>query len=54
LAFGRQVIIGLRKLAVRHGKALFDRTNIERAMNFQAALKEHFAKDLATLQVKLS
>jgi hypothetical protein len=42
------------EVAVRHGKALFDRTDIERAMNFQAALKERFAKDLATLQVKLS
>jgi hypothetical protein len=45
---------GVDELAARHGKALFDRTDIERAMNFQAALKERFAKDLATLQVKLA
>jgi hypothetical protein len=44
---------GVEEIAARHGKALFDRTDIERAMNFQAALKERFAKDLATLQVKL-
>jgi hypothetical protein len=45
---------GVDEIAARHGKALFDRTDIERAMNFQAALKERFAKDLATLQVKLA
>ncbi len=45
---------GVDEVAVRHGKALFDRTDIERAMNFQATLKERFVKDLATLQVKLS
>ena len=44
---------GVDEVAARHGKALFDRTDIERAMNFQGALKERFAKDLATLQVKL-
>jgi hypothetical protein len=37
----------------RHGKALFDRRDIERAKNFHAMLKERFAKDLAMLQVKL-
>jgi hypothetical protein len=47
-------VAGVDEAAVRHGKALFDRTDIERAMNFQAALKERFARDLATLQVKLS
>jgi len=35
----------------RHGKALFDRTDIERARQFQATLKERFAKDLMTLKV---
>ena len=45
---------GIDEVAARHGKALFDRNGIERTMNFQATLKERFAKDLATLQVKLS
>ncbi|MFI5092982.1 MAG: hypothetical protein ACHQIK_06035 [Candidatus Acidiferrales bacterium] len=45
---------GVDEVTVRHGKALFDRTGIERAMNFQAMLKERFAKDLSTLQVKLT
>jgi hypothetical protein len=45
---------GVEEVAVRHRKALFDRTDIERAMNFQTVLKERFAKDLATLQVKLA
>jgi hypothetical protein len=47
-------VAGVDEVAVRHRKALFDRTDIERAMNFQAALKERFARDLATLQVKLA
>jgi hypothetical protein len=42
------------EVTARHGKALFGRTDIERAMNFQATLKERFVKDLATLRVKLS
>jgi hypothetical protein len=41
------------EVTARHGKALFDRRDIERAKNFHAMLKERFAKDLATLQVKL-
>jgi hypothetical protein len=45
---------GVDEIAARHGKALFDRTGIERAMSFQATLKERFAKDLATLQIKLN
>jgi hypothetical protein len=45
---------GFDEVAARHGKALFDRTGIERAMNFQTMLKERFAKDLSTLQVKLT
>jgi hypothetical protein len=41
---------GIEEIAARHGKALFDRPDIERAMEFQATLKQRFAKDLATLQ----
>lgn len=43
---------GVNEVTARHGKALFDRTDIERAKEFQAMLKERFAKDLATLDVK--
>lgn len=42
---------GAEEIAARHGKALFDRTDIERAMEFQATLKRRFAKELSTLQV---
>jgi hypothetical protein len=45
---------GTDEVTARHGKALYDRSDIERAVNFQAMLKERFAKDLATLQVALS
>jgi len=45
---------GVDEVAARHGKALFDRADIERAKNFHAMLKERFARDLATLQVQLS
>lgn len=41
---------GADEIAARHGKILFDRTDIKRAMEFQATLKLRFAKDLATLQ----
>lgn len=41
---------GVNEIAARHGKALFDRTDLERAIEFQAALKRRFAKDLSTLQ----
>lgn len=44
----------VNEVAARHGKALFDRTDIERAANFQATLKQRFAKDLATLRVQFS
>ena len=44
---------GVDEIAARHGKALFDRGDIERAKSFNAMLKERFAKDLTTLQVKL-
>ena len=45
---------GVDEVSARHGKALFDRVDIERAMKFQTVLKDRFAKDLAMLQVKLS
>jgi hypothetical protein len=45
---------GVDEVSERHGKALFDRADIERAMKFQTVLKDRFAKDLAMLQVKLS
>ncbi len=41
----------VEEIAARHGKALFDRTDIDRAMDFQATLKRRFSKDLSTLQV---
>lgn len=41
----------IEEIAARHGKALFDRTDIDRAVEFQATLKRRFAKDLCTLQV---
>jgi hypothetical protein len=44
---------GVDEVAARHGQALFDRHDIERAKNFHAMLKQRFTKDLATLQVKL-
>ena len=36
-------------ITARHGRVLFDAIDIDRAMAFQAALKNRFAKDLATL-----
>lgn len=44
---------GVDEVAARHGRMLFDRTDIERATEFQATLKQRFSKDLATLQVKV-
>jgi hypothetical protein len=44
---------GADEISARRGKALFDRKDIERAMQFQAALKQRFAHDLETLQVTL-
>jgi hypothetical protein len=44
---------GTDEIAARHGKALFDRNDIERAAEFQATLKQRFARDLETLQVTL-
>lgn len=45
---------GVAEIAARHGKTLFDQVDIERAMEFQAALKHRFASDLATLQVAVA
>jgi hypothetical protein len=44
---------GVDEIAARHGKTLFDREDIDRAMEFQASLKERFERDLKTLQVSL-
>jgi hypothetical protein len=41
---------GADEIAARHGKALFDRKDIERAMEFQSTLKGRFARDLKLLQ----
>jgi hypothetical protein len=41
---------GVEGIAARHGKALFDRPDIDRVSEFQEALKHRFAKELATLQ----
>jgi hypothetical protein len=41
---------GVEGIAARHGKALFDRADIDRVSEFQEALKHRFAKELATLQ----
>jgi hypothetical protein len=43
----------VEEITGKGGKALFDRRDIERAEQFQAALKTRFAKDLAILQVNL-
>lgn len=53
-ALGLLDAAGVDEVAARHGKALFDRIDIERAVKFQETLKQRFAKDLVTLQVKLS
>jgi hypothetical protein len=45
---------GAEEISARHGKVLFDRKDIERAMEFQATLKRRFSRDLETLQVSLS
>ena len=41
---------GTEEVAERHGTVLFDRTDIKRAQEFHATLKERFASDLATLR----
>jgi hypothetical protein len=45
---------GVQEIGERHGKILFDRADIERATEFQGALKQRFAKDLMTLKVELA
>jgi hypothetical protein len=44
---------GTDAISARHGKTLFDRNDVDRAAEFQAALKNRFARDLQTLQVVL-
>jgi hypothetical protein len=44
---------GVEEIAARHGKPLFDSVDIQRALEFQAMLKQRFAKDLGTLNVEL-
>lgn len=39
----------LEEIGDRQGKVLFDRTDIERGLEFQRAMKERFAKDLSVL-----
>ena len=41
---------GVEGIAARHGKALFERADIDRVSEFQGTLKLRFAKELATLQ----
>jgi len=45
---------GVEEIAGGHGKVLFDRRDVERASEFQATLKQRFAKDLSTLQATLT
>jgi hypothetical protein len=44
----------VEQVVARHGRALFDRTDIERAAEFQATLKHRFAKELSALQVDMA
>jgi hypothetical protein len=41
---------GVEEIIVRQGRPLFDRSDLERAVGFQAMLKQRFAKDVAMLQ----
>jgi hypothetical protein len=41
---------GVEEISVHHGRALFDRKDVERAMEFHVTLKQRFARDLSTLQ----
>ncbi len=45
---------GYDEVAARHGKVLFDRTDIDRAKEFHATLKQRFSKDLATLGAEIA
>jgi len=40
-------------ISAQHGRKLFDRRDIERALEFHNALKSRFRKDLATLKVMI-
>ena len=42
---------GMDEISARHGKILFERTDVERAREFHDVLRKRFAKDLALLQV---
>lgn len=42
------------EVAERHGKVLYDRTDINRAKEFHATLKRRFAQDLSTLKAALT
>ncbi len=44
----------VEEVAERHGKVLYDRTDIERAREFHATIKMRFAKDLATLKAEVN
>ena len=46
--------LGTDEISARHGQALYERRDIQRAMEFQAILKGRFAKDLAALQADLA
>jgi hypothetical protein len=41
---------GTEEVAERHGKVLYDRTDIKRAQEFHTMLKQRFANDLSTLK----
>lgn len=42
---------GVDEISSRHGQILFDRNDVERALQFHDVLKQRFRKDLSTLQV---
>jgi hypothetical protein len=44
---------GAEEIAARHGRALFDRTDLDRVSEFHKTLKQRFTKELSTLQVSL-
>jgi len=45
---------GTEEVAERHGRVLYDRTDIMRTQEFQETLKQRFAEDLATLRAEVS
>lgn len=42
---------GADEVTARHGQTLFERTDIDRAAEFQATLKRRFSAELSTLSV---